>query len=329
MTTPPMKILSIDGGGIRGLIPAIVLEHIEKKTGKPIADLFDLIVGTSTGGILALGLTVPNKAGKAKNTATTLKGIYQNNGKKVFNKPPHRSLPSWVERYVVGLFLDDEIYNHAGLVSVLRKHLNKTTMGQAVTDVMLTAYDMKYRETVFFKSWKKEHKGLSMLDCARATSAAPTYFEPKHMKIDNNKGKRTLIDGGIFMNNPAMSGYVEALRLKKSDQDIVVVSLGTGEHTRPYDYAAVKSWNQLSWSKPIFSCIFDGTSDAVDYQLNHVLGKNYFRFQTELTQGYDDLDNVSKTNLSALERRAADIIAENDHLTRLIEILNPPVPAPP
>ena len=327
MTKAPMKILSIDGGGIRGLIPAIVLEHIENETNKPIADLFDLIVGTSTGGILALGLTVPNGNGKAKNAVATLKGIYRNDGKIVFDKPFFRSIP--LVGSFVGAVLDDELYKHAGLESVLHKHLNDTTMGQAVTDVMLTAYDMKYRETVFLKSWKEAHEGLSMLDCARATSAAPTYFEPKHMKIDNNKDERTLIDGGIFMNNPAMSGYVEALKRKEQDQDIVVVSLGTGEHTRPYNYADVKNWNQLSWLKPIFSCIFDGASDAVDYQLNHVLEENYFRFQTELTEGYDDLDNVSETNLSALERRAADIIAENDHLTRLIKILSPPVPAPP
>ena len=323
MTEAPIKILSIDGGGIRGLIPAIILEHIEEKTGKPISELFDLIVGTSTGGILALGLTVPDKTGEvAKNTATQLKEIYQKDGKKIFDKSFVRKIPG--VNFFVDAILDDEIYDHAGLEEVLCDHLNSTVMEQAVTKVMLTAYDMKCRESVFFKSWKEKHKKLSMLDCARATSAAPTYFEPKHMEIDNKKGKgrRTLIDGGIFMNNPAMSGYVEALKLKRPDQDIVVVSLGTGMHTRSYDYADVKNWNKISWLKPMLSCIFDGASDAVDYQLNRVLGKKYFRFQTELSKGYDDLDNATETNLGALEIKANEIINENcTELQDLIEIL--------
>lgn len=300
------KVLSIDGGGIRGVIPALVLAEIEKNTGKRISELFDLIVGTSTGGILALALNVQDANGNPKYKAKDLTKIYLERGKDVFDKPLLRSIP--IIGSIVNL-IGDEIYSHQGLEEVLMDYLSDNRMSESIKNVMVTAYDMNNRTTIFMKSWKPKYKKLLMRNCARATSAAPSYFEPKQMEIKDNQNEKmkTLIDGGVFINNPAMSAYVE-MRKKHETEDMLLVSLGTGELTRPYKYEDVKDWGQMNWLKPMMSCMFDGVTDATDYQLKQLLPNNYYRFQTKLDEGYDDLDNVSQTNLTALTKKANEII---------------------
>lgn len=306
------KVLSIDGGGIRGLIPALVLAEIEEKTNKRISELFDLIVGTSTGGILALALNVKDENNNAKYTAKDVATMYSERGKEIFDNLIY--IP------IISDILSDEKYGHQGLEKVLMDYLSDNTMEQSIKNVMLTAYDINNRTTIFMKSWKPKHKELLMRDCARATSAAPTYFEPKQMEIvDENKKEKTLIDGGVFINNPAMSAYVEAQK-SFQDEDVLIVSLGTGELTRPYDYEDAKDWSRLNWLRPMMSCMFDGMTDATDYQLNQLLPNNYYRFQTKLNEGYDELDNVSETNLKALERKADEII-KKPRFKKLLEKL--------
>ena len=121
-------------------------------------------------------------------------------------------------------------------------------------------------------------------------------------------GPRALLDGGVFAVNPAMSALAEVLR-HRPDAEITLVSLGTGErtHKRPFD--EIKDWGLVEWARPILDVVFDGSSDAVDYQVRHVLGEErYWRFQTELTKASDDLDDASEENLQAAARagRGAD-----------------------
>jgi uncharacterized protein len=152
-------------------------------------------------------------------------------------------------------------------------------------------------------------------DIARATSSAPTYFEPLEL------GPRALLDGGVFAVNPAMSALAEALR-HSPGAEITLVSLGTGErtHKRPFD--EIKDWGLVEWARPILDVVFDGSSDAVDYQVRHVLGEGYWRFQTELTEASDDLDDASEENLRALRAQAEQLIAErSDDLDAVVSAL--------
>lgn len=313
------KVLSIDGGGIRGLIPALVLAEIEKETGKRISELFDLIVGTSTGGILALALNVKGENDEPKYESKDVVKMYCERGKEIFDKS---SLGSKI--CSIFSWFCDEKYGHQGLEAVLNDYLSDNTMGNSIKKIMLTAYDMNNRTTIFMKSWKPKHKKLLMKDCARATSAAPTYFEPKQMEIvDENTKEKTLIDGGIFINNPAISAYVEARKIQNDEnqnEDILIVSLGTGELTHSYDYNEAKDWNKLKWLRPMMSCMFDGMSDATDYQLNQLLPNNYYRFQTKLKTDNDSLDNVSDDNLEYLKKEALKIISDL-HTTDVIQKL--------
>src|SRR3954447_11993645 len=130
---------------MRGLIPAVVLAEIERRTGRRTAEMFDLIAGTSTGGILACGLTRPGDGGAPVFTAADLIGLYESEGPEIF----HRSLVKRVES-VDGYV--DERYDDVGLNAALRRYLDGTRLSQAVTDLFITAYEVDRREAFFFRS---------------------------------------------------------------------------------------------------------------------------------------------------------------------------------
>lgn len=290
-----MRVLSIDGGGIRGIVPATVLAALEERTGRPVCELFDLIGGTSTGGILALALTRPGPDGP-RWTAAEIVDLYVQEGPRIFSRSLGKRITS-----VEGLL--DERYSNAPLREVLERYLGEATVDQALTGVFVTAYDLQARKPKFFKSWR-EDAGVLMSVAAEATAAAPTYFEPVAV------GDAALIDGGVFAGNPAMCAYAEAVRLRPGAQT-TLVSLGTGSQTRPIPLTQARGWGVLEWARPIIDVVFDGSSDAVDYQLEHVLGDRYIRLQTRLDAANDDMDDASARNLAALQATGRTLVAEN------------------
>ena len=307
------KILSIDGGGIRGLIPALILSEIEKKTGKPISKCFDLIAGTSTGGILALGLTKPGEDGQPEFSASDLAKIYQKRGKEIFNRSFWKGMSS-----VGGLA--DELYDHDGLEKMLAEYFGDTPIKEALTPVLIPTYDISNRVPLFIKSWRDEHFTVLMKHVARATSAAPTFFEPSLVTI--NGSRKPLVDGGIFINSPSVSAYAEAIRIFDDEEHFLLLSLGTGELNRPIAYEEARDWGKISWLRPLLDCIFDGVSDAADYQLKKFLGDDYIRLQANLDVASDDMDNVSEGNIKNLEAEAKKLIrVYKETINNLCELL--------
>lgn len=321
------KVLSIDGGGIRGVIPAVLLQEIEIETGKPIAELFDLLAGTSTGGILAVGLAAPGRNSKPKFSATQMLSLYEDDGDKIFSRSAWKRLAS-LEGTI------DEKYSAKYLEKILKDKLGDTSISKTLKPIIVTSYDIERRVPYFFKtSTGKANKSQDyrLRDVARATSAAPTYFEPLEIKRskDYPVERRSLVDGGVFANTPAMCAYAEARKMAKPNEDIMVVSLGTGDATRPIPYADAKNWGTLEWVMPIISVMFDGSSDAVDYQLRQLLppakeSKRYFRFETKLDKALDDMDAAMRGNIENLKLEARDILADqakdfNDMCKQLIE----------
>ena len=140
-----MKVLSIDGGGIRGLIPALVLAEIERRTGRRIAEMFDLIAGTSTGAILACGLACRGPDGAPAHTAEELADLYVTEGPKIFDKSLVKQVTS-----LGGLI--DERYDDAGLNDALERYLGEARLKEVLTDVFLTAYEIHDRFAFFFRS---------------------------------------------------------------------------------------------------------------------------------------------------------------------------------
>jgi|SRR5579864_861660 len=324
------KILSIDGGGIRGIIPASVLVEIETRLKqanppKTLGQAFDLIAGTSTGGIIACGLARPG----APLTAGDLLDLYLKRGHEIF----HRSL--WKVVSSVG-GVADEKYPAEPLEQVLLQLLQDTKLS-AVTGpkLLVTSYAIglppvaktaavpdSTRAPFFFKSWNVDDptQPLSPLwdyrlrDVARATSAAPTYFPPA--LITSMAGEQAaLIDGGVVANNPAMCALAEAQRLWPGDQ-YLVVSIGTGQLERDIPYRDAKDWGLIEWARPILSVLMDGSCDTVDYELKRILGATYYRFDISLgtagdpTAAYDDMDLTTPENLALLQGRAAKLIQD-------------------
>jgi predicted acylesterase/phospholipase RssA len=280
-----VKVLSIDGGGIRGLIPALVLAEIERRTSRRIADLVDMIAGTSTGGILACALGKPDPL-----PASEVASLYVEEGPRIFDRSLLKQITS------LGGYLDER-YSDGGLVRALERYLGDTPMSAATLPLLLTAYDTDARASHLLRS-AGEHSDAKMVEAAHATSAAPTYFEPVRL------GGATLVDGGVFAINPSLVAYAEV----RGKLDLLL-SLGTGSHTRSLPYDKIKDWGQLEWARPVIDVVFDGGQDAVDLQLRGLLPDGYVRLQTELETASDDLDDASEDNLARLRDEADALIA--------------------
>lgn len=321
------KILSIDGGGIRGVIPAVLLKEIEEKTRKPISGLFDLVVGTSTGGILAAGLTVPTSGKRPKFSAKDMLELYTERGKDIFQRSFWRGVTS-----IGGL--SDEQYDHEPLERILKQRLGNAALTDCLTPVVITSYDIERRQPYFFKTTRARQsvdRNHYLRDVARATSAAPTYFEPELVRsFAKRPTRRVLIDGGVFVNNPSLCAFSEAISEGKKSQEIIVVSLGTGITNREIPFEDAKDWGALGWVRPIISVMMDGVSDAADYHMRQLLPdekhkakQRYFRFDKELDLALDDMDAVGAGNINNLKEEAAKILAkQKDEVRRLIALLN-------
>jgi patatin-like phospholipase/acyl hydrolase len=303
------RILTIDGGGIRGIIPATLLAAIEQRTGKRIAEMFDLIAGTSTGGILAVGLAKPGADGKSEYSAADLLQLYFKEGPTIFPESVWR-------RIVSGDFTLDEKYPCDGVESVLKRYFGDARLKDALTNLLITSYEIQIRMPWLFRSdraKKNPNFDFPMWEVARATSAAPTYFEPQKIDKADKSGIWALVDGGTYANNPSMCAYAEARCLDR-DCDMLMVSLGTGELTRRIDYEKAKKWGLIGWARPVLNVVFDGVSKTTDYQLHQLLpavegNRRYYRFQVSLTLGSDDMDNTDPKNLNDLKQQADEMIA--------------------
>ena len=326
------RILTIDGGGIRGIIPATVLRHIEDRLGRPAASVFHMVAGTSTGGIIAVGLTRPDPLPAAR-----LVDLYATRGREIFSRSAWKQVES-----LRGV--SDERYEHVPLERILGELLGGAKLSDVSQDLLVTAYEIERRQPVFFKSWKARGRDLAdgetaarrdflLRDVARATSAAPTYFEPAPVRSLAGDVSY-LIDGGVYANNPGMCALASARHLYPRADGYFVVSLGTGELEKPIPYAQAKDWGDAGWLRSVLSVIFDGVSDTVDYQLAQELpgDGSYVRLQIGLgpvpgaDAPSDDMDEVSKDNVAKLQARAELLVRRQaETLARVVERLSEPM----
>jgi len=222
--------------------------------------------------------------------AERIAALYEEDGPKIFSRSALKTVTS------AGGYIDEK-YDDAELVASLERHLGPARLSEATTPVMVTAYDLQAREALLLRS--DGGGDVTFVQAAHASSAAPTYFEPVRV------GARTLVDGGVAAVNPAAWAYAEA-----GGRLDFLLSLGTGEHTRPLPYDEVKDWGRLEWAVPVIDVVFDASSDAVEAQMTALADDRYLRLQTPLDEASDDLDDASPENLAALRREAERLIAE-------------------
>lgn len=329
------RILSCDGGGIRGVISAIWLARLEHKLGGRLRDHFDLIAGTSTGSILGCGIAwgVP---------VADIVDIYLKRGREVF--------PGFMQRFWkrIGRTFSEGLsaprYDGAGFERVLRDVFAEARFGDlAIRPTMAVSYNTFNRHPVVFKNTSPEFADMPIWEVIRSSAAAPVYFPAHVTKID--RATVPLIDGAVVANNPTACAVAEAMRLGRSNPDVpplrlenlVVASFGTGQATRQIDASEARSWGGLQWLFPVIDVMFDGASGAVDYIAKQLLPpEQYFRVQCRLESAYDDLDNATDENLNALVATAEEHLTRggDEQLNRLAAALRQadqepvPVPAP-
>jgi patatin-like phospholipase/acyl hydrolase len=334
------RILSIDGGGIRGLIAARVIARLEElisaeaEEERRLADCFQMFAGTSTGGLLALGLTVPDPADptRPRLSGSDLVDLYLNEGPRIFGDTLHKllSLGGWIAPK----------HSEARLERALRERFGDARLGAALRELIVTSYDMSEPGPHFFKRWRARQsadRDVAMVDVGLATSAAPTYFPSRGL------AGRALVDGGLFAANPSVAAMVEALKRRDEEPrdlsagELLLVSLGTGQHETGHPQSRVRRWGRIGWILPrrqdpaLIAAFLDGQSDAADHWaeilLNHEPGRaalnpaakgagpRYFRFQTTLPVS-TPLDDARPRALEQLNDAADRLLADQDDRLR-------------
>jgi len=339
MAKKKVTILSIDGGGIRGILPGVILAHIESRLKTlqgdqvRLSDYFDLMAGTSTGGILTSIYLAPGKDGRPLFTAQEAVDLYLERGHEIFDV-------SFWHKVRSGFSLADEKYSADHLEESLKDYLNDLRLSQLLKPCIITAYDIFKRKAVFFNKVNAINnpvRDFLVRDIARATSAAPTYFETARIKSMNGT-PYYLIDGGVFANNPAMCAYAEARTLdftkvlndpKKIDRplakDMVIVSIGTGSNGNPYDYNQAKDWGVAGWILPLIDILMSGNSETVNYQLKQMFGTikppekpDYYRLEPDREPADSAMDNATPKNMNALKEAGLRFVSENEEMLETI-----------
>lgn len=266
------KILSIDGGGIKGLYSLYILKRLEEKYDVKIYDSFDMICGTSTGGIIALGIAINEEIEK-------IIEFYENNGSDIFPKD------------ILGLrTIKSLLFKSKYDNKTLKKHLVNFFGDKKIKDCKnrvciqttnLETYKPFIIKTKHNNNWDRDDK-FSLVDVALATSAAPTYFPIA--SIEN--GKSYLADGGLFANNPAMIGYIEAKKYFLKDYSgIEILSIGNISDEINLCYKKRKK-GLLNWGKELISVMMTSQSTSIAFIMKHL-----FEIDDSPLSGYVRIEN--------------------------------------
>jgi predicted acylesterase/phospholipase RssA len=334
------RLLSIDGGGIRGAIPAYLLTMFENdiQNRDPdatvrIVDLFDVFAGTSTGAIMATALAAGIETDK-------IRGMYRNKGRQIFpNKA--RDIREWGKGSLwkkpfawigaggagAGSWVGSKLsprYPSDGLRAVLESVFvtdgnppRQLTLAdiQRPRRLLVTTFNATNRRPIVFDSFNQNHSEHTLAAICLASAAAPTYFPAHTEEIDDLD--MVLIDGGMMANNPSALAVAMLLQAGAKPEDIVMVSLGTGQYLKSLDPAQAQEHGEVGWllDQRIFDAFFDGNA-AVTTEILPVIvpTENIFRFQVDLPEKLMEMDRVE--NVTELETRTNIYWREPDVQTK-------------
>ena len=325
------NILSIDGGGVRGLIPARILAHLEQRlaeeTGREdlrIAEAFDFVAGTSIGGVLAMVYTLPPGPSGRIYSADEICQQYLKMLPSVF------SAGLWKQINTVW-GLGGTKYDPHRLETWLRFFFRNTLLSQLTKPCLVTAYDFHSQRPLYFRSHLARDDAdsdFALFDIARATSAAPSYFTPYEMRNATGTESHLCSDGILFAYSPALTAYAEVRRLSRQHNaaHMYMLSLGTGDRPGHDNIADISEWGGLQWSTTIGQLMASCSALNVDEQLRRVFydsPDNYVRITPELGKDCStEMDKADPENLAALMEVAESHIEEKrDELEGVVETL--------
>ncbi|XXG61025.1 hypothetical protein AAC387_Pa04g2785 [Persea americana] len=328
-----ITILSIDGGGIRGIIPATILSYLESQLQEldgedaRLADYFDVIAGTSTGGLVTSMLTAPNESNRPLFAAKDIKDFYLEHCPKIF--PQFRGPFAPTVKFFKAI--SGPKYNGKYLHELVEDKLGKKKLHETLTNVVIPTFDIKRLQPTIFSSYEvksKPYLDALLSDICIGTSAAPTYLPAHHFKTIYSEGKERefdLIDGGVAANNPALVAMGEVTKevfrgnpdffpIKPMDYGrFLVISLGTGSPKKHEKYTAshASKWGVLGWllsdgSTPLVDVFTQASADMVDIHISVLFQalhseSNYLRIQDDTLSGHvSSVDVATKENLEDL-----------------------------
>ncbi|XP_072997715.1 patatin-like protein 2 isoform X1 [Typha latifolia] len=328
-----ITILSIDGGGIRGIIPATILSFLESELQKldgedaRIADYFDVIAGTSTGGLVTAMLAAPDEFNRPLFAAKDIKSFYLEHSPRIF--PQYGGVWAPVRRVIRALF--GPKYSGEYLHSLIKEKLGSIRLHETLTNVIIPTFDIKQMHPTIFSSYEvKRKKSLDakLSDICIATTAAPTYLPAHYFETKDSGGnvrEFDLIDGGVAANNPALIAIGDVTKeLYKGNPDyfpykpmdyrkFLLISLGTGSAKVEGRYTATyaSKWGVLGWllnggSTPLVDVFMQSSADMVDIHISVVFQalrseSNYLRIQDDTLIGtVSSVDSSTKENLEDL-----------------------------
>lgn len=303
------KILSLDGGGVRGYLTAIILSNIEtllnksKKDPITLGKYFDLIAGTSTGAIIA-GLLAIGKSAKE------IKQIYEDNIKEIFSDD--------MRNFKLDIFKSQ--YKKDNLAKMAKQYFEDKIFSKEdlVTNLLITTVDLTTAKPRFYKSdyfsRNEGRKAEKLKDAIVASASAPAFF-PVAKELEYSS---YLVDGGVVANNPSLVALIDGLEICKRDsienENIVLLSVGTGKVCEmPYDVKKLED-TQIGWiseNKAIIELLMTSQSKLTEFQtkfLCDTLGIKYKRINPKLGQKIA-LDEYQKINIL---KNLGDIYKEDE-----------------
>ncbi|PIA46436.1 hypothetical protein AQUCO_01500166v1 [Aquilegia coerulea] len=345
-----VTILSIDGGGVRGIIPGTILAFLESKLQEldggdaRIADYFDLIAGTSTGGLVTAMLTAPNNNNRPLYEAKDIVPFYVEHVSKIFPKTTKTCILGTITSFFSAIA--GPKYNGKYLRAKLPEILGETRLHQTLTNVLITAFNIKLCQPILFTTHQARNKVSEdplLSDVCISTSAAPTYLPAHYFETKDSDGMSLsydLIDGGVAANNPthlAMTHISKEIKLKNPDfypvkpmdcKKFLVISLGTGKPKLEYKFSAAEAakWGLIEWlyksgSNPLIDSFSHASSDIVDINTSILFQtldseNNYLRIQDDkLTGDASSVDVTTEENLQNLVKIGNELL--NKPVSRL------------
>ncbi|MGD1804754.1 patatin-like phospholipase family protein [Dapis sp. BLCC M126] len=344
------RILSLDGGGIRGVLSARLLKEVEDnlaKEGHKLHTYFDFVAGTSTGSILAAGIA-------CQKSADDMIKLYKEKGKDIFLDSVSKQRKKWrpistlVGDNILGLrtisskFFGDVLYPHKkgdqGLAKVLQEKL--VLEGQSTPAnlkdikelrILIPAYDVDSRNTTWFCNPPDDEKhwydDIELWEICTASASAPTFFPPYNL-LDKMKS-RPHIDGGVSANNPSLIAIARAFELDRelNWSNIAVLSIGTGQTTKSYSYEEIKRWGAASWAKNIPNIFMDPSaisSETICRRMMTMQGgdyRNYLRLSFDLQDYYEEWKKNNKHIKKSEEKKKFEEFQEIDNPDNFDELI--------
>lgn len=299
-----MKVLCIDGGGIRGVFAVAILEVIEKELGEPVGNAFDVIAGTSTGSIIAASVALKIKMSDVLEQ-------YKLYGDKIFSRQAK-----------VGLF--KTVYSDRYLRRFFQKAFGELMLGDIEKPLIIPAVDLTHgnpyvHRSKFGQAEQENDLTVKLWDAVLSSCSAPVYFPP-----NNIENKFLSIDGGLWANNPSLVSITEVMHhFHEKLEDIQILSIGTGKQKIDFSESGDKEWGVKQWlpfhlpsmkvTPKLLDLALHLSSESVSYHCEQFLGSNYFRINEDLGEEipFDEIkymDHLITLGRNCIEVTKSEII---------------------